>query len=373
MQDVIKPILYTAMRDDERELCKREVDIVVECKQLECFIVLANAVRELERAGIPYLLNGAINSSYFAYAAGIIPFKPRASDYLFEQLVNPLVEGVLPSMLIVSIDVANQLDELAVRGIFERARDELKELVFMMLRGTGTSTILGARASACLAARRAGRGILEVYINVRPEIEAYAELRKRAVERFIDDDELYDRINSAPLDVIFGKQASLYFMMIEQIAPRDSDALALAVAMACQAGTDTLTRVVEACGKQVYRDEVQRLLADSRGVFAYNEQAVKALAALSGCSYAFADNVRRTMSLRNKSKLDDAKNAFLFGGDDGRGHVVEGCSRRGTLDDGRYLWNELEQITPTLYSKARAYRKAVFYTDCARLVLQCGK
>lgn len=370
MQDLIDSTLYNGLSEREKALCSDEAKVLASCRMTECFFVLAEAVRRLDREGIAHMINGSVNTSYLAYVSGIIPYKPVMRDYIFERFINPERESAMPPKITIVIDVADS-KMLATRKYLMIAHKPYEEMVELLLTGTGTSTLLASRYSKIKAAKSSGMSVLEVSVNLRPEITGYVELLSRADSAVtVTDAELYDYINTTPIESVFGKAAGEYFGVIKQLEPRDLDALALCMGVACQSDREATVRVLKAGGARGYRDEIHELLTDSRGVFFYQEQMIKALSVLSGCSYRFADGARRAMAIRSKSDIDTYKLAFLYGIDSWNGQSIDGCAKRDTLVAGRNLWAELEQITPGLYCKANAVRRARFYLDCARLSIQ---
>ena len=54
---------------------------------------------------------------------------------------------------------------------------------------------------------------------------------------------------------------------------------------------------------------------------------------LAGFSMGQSDNIRRAMSKKKKSLMENYRNLFMYGGIDDKGRPVDGCIKRGVPEN----------------------------------------
>ena len=74
---------------------------------------------------------------------------------------------------------------------------------------------------------------------------------------------------------------------------------------------------------------LEPILNVTYGCAIYQEQVMQIVRDLAGFSMGQSDNIRRAMSKKKKSIMENYRNLFMYGGTDDKGRQIEGCIKRG--------------------------------------------
>ena len=74
---------------------------------------------------------------------------------------------------------------------------------------------------------------------------------------------------------------------------------------------------------------LEPILNVTYGCAIYQEQVMQIVRDLAGFSMGQSDNIRRAMSKKKKSMMENYRNLFMYGGTDDKGRQIDGCIKRG--------------------------------------------
>lgn len=367
------PLYRQVLRDKEwcgsQQGIKAEMEIKVlqRARLSEAFSMLVDMLGELRDNGIMYRANGAINISKLAYCAGIVDIEMGFYDYYFSRFVNPYRnESIKAPHLSISIDVESLKVESAVELMRELSYHYATDRTLFVVQTADTGF-----PDEYAFAERYNKSVLDITVNPSTELERFTALREIAAQtREVKDKEVFDYIQKTPISVF--DNADKYFKILSAINARNINDVTLAIAM-CESGReDALDDIIKfrQDGRSLRSDDIATVLHQSCGVFMYQEQGMRILCELSGCSQFYADNIRRAMAKHDIKALEQFKQAFLFGGEDVDGVRFGGCVEKDRMVSGRNYWAEICDVMPKLYLKAHARARAKFFIDCAKLQMQ---
>lgn len=368
------PLYREILRDNESVdstlfvFAESEIRVLQNANLGEAFMMLKDMIGELRKRSIAYRLNGAINMSYLAYCAGITDVKPNYTDDYISRLANPYRNSSLQApSLCVGVDVESANEKIAVELMREYGRHyDTDRTLFAVQTAEETKT-----PETYEIAKQSNCSVLDVTVYPSEELTRFTSLQKSVVQpRKISDKDVFDYVQKAPIRTF--DNAEKYLKVLQAIKPKNTNHITLAMAI-CESGRDDVLEGIirfREDDRSLRPDGIAAVLYQSCGVFVYQEQAMRILCELSGCSQYFADNIRRAMTKRKIDEIEKYKQAFLFGGEDVYGMHFNGCAVNDKMVVGRNFWSEICEVMPKLFLKAHAYARAEFFIECAKLQMQ---
>ena len=350
---------------------EKEIKILQRASLGEAFMLLVDMLDALRDKGIAYKLNGAVNMSKLAYLVGITEEKPGFYDYYFSRLVNPYksTKTKAPS-LCVSIDVEPKNVQTVVKLMRDFYADYNTNNTLFVVQVTDYVNV----PEEYTFAERYNKAILDISVSPSEELARFTAMRKETSNlREISGNDIRKYILSTPIKVF--DDAEEYLRILQAInggkikfSIEESVALALAVVQSGNKDAEEhIKDFVQSGGKMLRPADIVDALFCSCGFFMYQEQAMRILCELSGCSQYYADNIRRAMTKRDVKALMQYEQAFLFGGEDVDGMRFGGCLKQDRMISGRNYWAEICEVMPKMYLKAHMKARAKFFIDCAKL------
>ncbi len=111
--------------------------------------------------------------------------------------------------------------------------------------------------------------------------------------------------------------------------------------------------------------ELEPILAPTYGCIVYQEQVMQIVRELAGYSYGRSDLVRRAMSKKKASVMEQEKNNFIYGNEE---EGVEGCIKRGIPEAvARKIYDEMTDFAKYAFNKSHAAAYAVVSYQTAYL------
>lgn len=349
-------------------LAASEIRVLQNADLGEAFIMLKDMIGELRKRGIAYRLNGAINMSYLAYCAGITDVKPNYTDDYISRLVNPYRNnGLQAPSLCVAVDVEPANVQTAIELMREYSYHYATDRTLFAVQ-TADETEMPKEYEL---AKQCNGSVLEVTVYSSEELARYTTLQKSTTEtRELKAKDVYGYVQQTPIKVF--DNAEKYLKVLQAIKPKNAEQITLAMAI-CENGREDVLEDIARFRedeRSLRPDDIAAALFQSCGVFMYQEQAMRILCELSGCSQYYADNIRRAMAKRKTDEVEKYKQVFLFGGEDVDGIQFGGCVANDRMVAGRNYWAEIYDVLPRLYLKAHAKARAHFFIECAKLQMQ---
>ena len=120
---------------------------------------------------------------------------------------------------------------------------------------------------------------------------------------------------------------------------------------------------------------LEPILKVTYGCIVYQEQVMQIFRSLAGYSLGRADIVRRAMSKKKKSVMEQERNVFIYGLTDDNGNVVvDGCVRRGVPEStAKDIFSEMESFASYAFNKSHAacYSLVSYQTAYLKLHYPC--
>lgn len=348
---------------------EQEIRILQQAKLGEAFMMLVDMLTELSRNNIRYKLNGAINMSKLAYCAEITDTNVGFPDYYSARFVNPYRSGSIKiPNLSVSIDLSPDDVSAAEKIMRDYANAYATDRTLCAISHADSMAIPNEYALA----EKCGLSILDISINPSEELVRFATLKNSTTNRRdINDKKVFEYIQNNTINIF--DNAETYLHTLREIKLRNNIEYVILALAVCDSGRmDALKEIAQ------YQKEdhpfcsygIDGTLYYSCGVLMYQEQAIRILCELSGCSQFYADTIRKAMAKRDRKALENYKQAFLFGGEDVNGIHFCGCAGNDKIEIGKVWWTWLYETMPKLFLKAHARARAKFFLECAKLQMQ---
>ncbi len=115
--------------------------------------------------------------------------------------------------------------------------------------------------------------------------------------------------------------------------------------------------------------KLEPILKDTYGVIVYQEQVMQIVQQLAGYSLGGADNLRRAMSKKKMSVMEDNRNIFVYGKDDDTGKIlIKGCVRNGIDSQAaNIIYNQMIEFAKYAFNKSHSVAYAYVAMQTAYL------
>lgn len=121
--------------------------------------------------------------------------------------------------------------------------------------------------------------------------------------------------------------------------------------------------------------KLEPILKDTYGVIVYQEQVMQIVQQLAGYSLGGADNLRRAMSKKKMSVMEDNRSIFVNGKVDDEGNVlIKGCARNGIDQDAaNQIYNQMIEFAKYAFNKSHSVAYAYVAMQTAYLKFYYSK
>lgn len=167
------------------------------------------------------------------------------------------------------------------------------------------------------------------YLTIMSDTEKQIRLREpdfdlRRVP--FDDKETYELISSGRTDGVFQLESGGMRKMLVQMRPYCLEDIILAISIYRPGPMDSIPKFLE------YRNDpekiryicpqLKKILDETSGCILYQEQVMNICRDIAGFSYGRADIIRRAMSKKKASEMENARQAFIYGETDQNGNEL---------------------------------------------------
>lgn len=167
------------------------------------------------------------------------------------------------------------------------------------------------------------------YLTIMSDTEKQIRLRDPAFDLRrvpFDDKETYELISAGKTDGVFQLESGGMRKLLVQMRPYCLEDIILAISIYRPGPMDSIPKFLE------YRThpekiryscpELKKILDETSGCILYQEQVMNICRDIAGFSYGRADIIRRAMSKKKASEMENARQAFIYGETDENGNEL---------------------------------------------------
>ena len=175
-----------------------------------------------------------------------------------------------------------------------------------------------------------------------------------------DDPAVYELFARGDTEGVFQFESEGMKNVLMQLKPENLEDIIAVISLYRPGPMDSIPRYVENRHhpeKITYRHPLlEPILKVTYGCIVYQEQVMQIFRSLAGYSLGRADIVRRAMSKKKKSVMEEERKVFIYGLDNEDGSIaVEGCIRRGVPEEtAQAIFAEMESFASYAFNKSHA-------------------
>ncbi len=184
-----------------------------------------------------------------------------------------------------------------------------------------------------------------------------------------DDKNVFEMISSGKTEGVFQLESAGMKNFMKELKPESLEDIIAGISLYRPGPMDFIPKYI--AGKNdkdniVYDcPELEHILAPTYGCIVYQEQVMQIVRELAGYSYGRSDLVRRAMSKKKASVMEQEKNNFIYGNEE---EGVEGCIKRGIPEAvARKIYDEMTDFAKYAFNKSHAAAYAVVSYQTAYL------
>nr|MBP3598789.1 DNA polymerase III subunit alpha [Eubacterium sp.] len=184
-----------------------------------------------------------------------------------------------------------------------------------------------------------------------------------------DDKKVFEMISAGKTEGVFQLESAGMKNFMKELKPESLEDVIAGISLYRPGPMDFIPKYI--AGKNdkdniVYDcPELEHILAPTYGCIVYQEQVMQIVRELAGYSYGRSDLVRRAMSKKKASVMEEEKNNFIYGNEE---EGVEGCIKRGIPEAvARKIYDEMTDFAKYAFNKSHAAAYAVVSYQTAYL------
>lgn len=186
----------------------------------------------------------------------------------------------------------------------------------------------------------------------------------------LDDKETYALISKGKTEGVFQLESQGMRSLLSRMAPKNIEDLTIAISLYRPGPMDSIPKFLENRknpDKVQYKSEkLKEILDVTNGCIVYQEQVMQIFRSLAGYSFGRADIVRRAMSKKKQSVMDEERQYFIYGKKDENGNfecigaVNNGVSERAAIE----IYDDMSTFAQYAFNKshAAAYAHLAYFT-----------
>ncbi len=182
-----------------------------------------------------------------------------------------------------------------------------------------------------------------------------------SIEHIPDDDKaVFELFASGDTEGVFQFESAGMKNVLVQLHPENIEDIIAVISLYRPGPMDSIPRYIE---NRHHPDKItyphpslKPILEVTYGCIVYQEQVMQIFRSLAGYSLGRADIVRRAMSKKKKSVMEEERKVFIYGLEDENGNVtVDGCIRRGIPEStAKEIFAEMESFASYAFNKSHA-------------------
>ena len=184
-----------------------------------------------------------------------------------------------------------------------------------------------------------------------------------------DDPEVYEMISAGRTEGVFQLESAGMKNFMKELKPQCMEDIIAGISLYRPGPMDFIPKYIQGKNDKdnIKYDcpELEPILSPTYGCIVYQEQVMQIVRDLAGYSYGRSDLVRRAMSKKKASVMEQEKNNFIFGNEE---EGVEGCIQRGIPEEvARKIYDEMTDFAKYAFNKSHAAAYAVVSYQTAYL------
>lgn len=205
----------------------------------------------------------------------------------------------------------------------------------------------------------------EILINKKLRPESSFDIKKINY----NDKKVYDLISSGKCEGVFQLESSGMKSFMKELKPNSLEDVIAGIALYRPGPMDFIPKYIKGkneSGMIVYEcPQLEPILAPTYGCIVYQEQVMQIVRELAGYSFGRSDLVRRAMSKKKESVMNEERRAFVYGIED---EGVPGCIRNGIPEAvANHIFDEMLDFAKYAFNKSHAAAYAVVSYETAYL------
>ena len=180
----------------------------------------------------------------------------------------------------------------------------------------------------------------------------------------LDDPEVFKMISRGETVGIFQLESRGMTSFMKQLEPESLEDIIAGISLYRPGPMDQIPKYVD-CKRHpshITYDHplLEPILNVTYGCAIYQEQVMQIVRDLAGFSMGQSDNIRRAMSKKKKSLMENYRNLFMYGGTDDKGRQVDGCIARGVSENvAAKIFDDVSGFAGYAFNKSHAACYAV--------------
>ena len=180
----------------------------------------------------------------------------------------------------------------------------------------------------------------------------------------LDDPEVFKMIGRGETVGIFQLESRGMTSFMKQLEPESLEDIIAGISLYRPGPMDQIPKYVD-CKKNpshITYDHplLEPILNVTYGCAIYQEQVMQIVRDLAGFSMGQSDNIRRAMSKKKKSIMENYRNLFMYGGTDDKGRQIDGCIKRGVPENvAAKIFDDVSGFAGYAFNKSHAACYAV--------------
>jgi len=184
-----------------------------------------------------------------------------------------------------------------------------------------------------------------------------------------DDPAVYEMISAGRTEGVFQLESAGMKNFMKELKPQCMEDIIAGISLYRPGPMDFIPKYIKGKNDKdnIKYDcpELEPILSPTYGCIVYQEQVMQIVRDLAGYSYGRSDLVRRAMSKKKASVMEQEKNNFIFGNEE---EGVEGCIKRGIPEEvARKIYDEMTDFAKYAFNKSHAAAYAVVSYQTAYL------
>ncbi|MBR1797467.1 MAG: DNA polymerase III subunit alpha [Clostridiales bacterium] len=185
----------------------------------------------------------------------------------------------------------------------------------------------------------------------------------------LDDKNVYDMLGRGDTVGVFQLESTGMTSFMKELKPSSIEDVTAGISLYRPGPMDQIPKYIQGkhnAGAITYdHPMLEPILNVTYGCMVYQEQVMQIVRDLAGFSMGQSDNIRRAMSKKKKSLMEEYRRLFIYGGVDDTGNEIDGAIKRGVPEKiADKIYNEVAGFAGYAFNKSHAacYALVGYYT-----------
>ena len=218
-----------------------------------------------------------------------------------------------------------------------------------------------------------GLRTLTVIENTKKIIKAVHNIDIDFTNSKYDDKKVYDLISRGDTLGVFQLESSGMIQFMKELKPSNIEDIIAGISLFRPGPMDSIPKYIAYKNNpskiEYLHKKLKPILEVTYGCLVYQEQVMQIVRDLAGYSYGRSDLVRRAMSKKEMSVMEEERQYFIYGKKNENGEIeIPGCIRNGVPEDIAYkIYDDMIDFANYAFNKSHAASYAVLGYETAYL------